>query len=258
MKLKDKVAIITGGSKGIGFGCAQVFVEQGCRVAIASRGAEAGREAAEKLNALREPDSALFVATDVTDEKAIASLIDTTIQRWGRLDCVVNNAGWHPPATPIEEISLDDFNHLLQLNLASAFLSCKYALPHLVETKGNIINMSSAVAEVGQPLAAAYVSTKAGLIGLTRALAIDFAPKQVRINAVCPAGVMTPLMQDWAETQYDKEAALADVDSWHLLGRMATSEEIGKVCAFLASDEASFITGQAIFPEGGALLGYRR
>lgn len=258
MKLKDKVAIITGGSKGIGFGCAKIFIKHGCQVVIASRDVVSGKEAEEKLNALAEQDRALFVPTDVTDEKAIASLIDATIDRWGRLDCIVNNAGWHPPATPIEETSLEDYERLLRLNLTSTFLGCKYALPRLVETKGCIINMSSAVAEVGQPLASAYVSTKAGQIGLTRALAIDFAPKQVRVNAVCPAGVMTPLMQDWAETQYDKEAALADVDSWHLLGRMATSEEIGEVCAFLASDEASFITGQAIFPDGGALLGYRR
>ena len=111
---------------------------------------------------------------------------------------------------------------------------------------------------IGQAAAPAYVTTKAGQIGLTRALALDLAPEQVRVNAVCPAGVLTPLMREWADSQYDPRAALAMVDSWHPLGRMATVEEIGEVCAFLASDEAAFVTGQVICPDGGAALGYRR
>ena len=118
--------------------------------------------------------------------------------------------------------------------------------------------MSSEVGMIGQVAAAGYVSSKAGQIGLTKALALDLAPESVRVNAVCPAGVMTPLMQEWADTQYDPKAALAMVDRWHPLGRMATIEEIGEVCAFLASEEASFVTGQAICPDGGAPLGYRR
>jgi NAD(P)-dependent dehydrogenase (short-subunit alcohol dehydrogenase family) len=117
--------------------------------------------------------------------------------------------------------------------------------------------MSSEVALIGQGMAPSYVSTKAGQLGLSRALALDLAPDGVRVNAVCPAGVMTPLMREWADTEYDPEAALKMVDSWHPLGRMATIEEMGEVCAFLASDEASFITGQTICPDGGAMLGYR-
>ena len=118
--------------------------------------------------------------------------------------------------------------------------------------------MSSEVGLIGQAAAPSYVSTKAGQVGLTKALAVDLAPEGIRVNAVCPAGVMTPLMKEWADTQYDPQAALAMVDSWHLLGRMATIDEIGEVCAFLASEEASFMTGQAICPDGGATLGYRR
>jgi NAD(P)-dependent dehydrogenase (short-subunit alcohol dehydrogenase family) len=116
--------------------------------------------------------------------------------------------------------------------------------------------MSSAVAEIGQAAALGYVTTKAGQIGMTRALALDLAPRGVRVNAVAPAGVMTPLMQEWAESEYDPQAALAMVDRWHPLGRMATIEEIGEVCAFLASDQSSFITGQVIVVDGGAGLGY--
>ena len=186
------------------------------------------------------------------------SLVERAVQRFGRLDCMVNNAGWHPPALTIEQTSVEDFENLLRLNLTSTFMGCKFAVPHLRKTRGTIINMSSEVALIGQAAAPSYVATKAGQIGLTRALALDLAPDGIRVNAVCPAGVMTPLMQEWANTQYDPQAALKMVDSWHPLGRMATIDEIGEVCAFLASSEAAFITGQTICPDGGAPLGYRR
>ena len=256
MKLQGKVATITGGSKGIGFGCAKVFAQHGCTVVLAARGEEDGRAAEREL--LDGGHKALFVRCDVTCEGDMRSLIDTTVERFGRFDCIVNNAGWHPPTMSIDEISVSDFEQLVRWNLTSAFMGCKFAIPHLRETRGSIINMSSEVALIGQGLAVSYVSTKAGQLGLTRALALDLAPEGVRVNAVCPAGVMTPLMREWADTQYDPEAALKMVDTWHPIGRMATIEEIGEVCAFLASDEAAFVTGQTICPDGGAMLGYRR
>ena len=256
MKLSGKVAIITGGSKGIGLGCARVFVRHGAAVVLAARERETGLAAEQELT--DEGHEAMFVSTDVSKPADIQALIDAGVARFGRLDCIVNNAGWHPPAMTIEQVSLEDFESLLRLNLVSTFLGCKLALPHLRKTRGSIINMSSEVALIGQAAAPAYVTTKAGQIGLTRALALDLAPDGIRVNAVCPAGVMTPLMRQWADTQYDPEAALKMVDSWHPIGRMATVAEIGEVCAFLASDEAAFITGQTICPDGGAALGYRR
>ena len=256
MKLQDKVAIITGGSKGIGLGCARVFAKYGCRVVIAARGEEAGRKAVDELTTAGH--TALFIPTDVAVQTDMQALIDTTIERFGRLDCIVNNACWHPPAMTIDETSVEDYEALLRLNLVSTFMGCKFAIPHLRKTKGSIINMSSEVGLIGQAAAPSYVSSKAGQVGLTKALAFDLAPEGIRVNAVCPAGVMTPLMKEWANTQYDPAAALKMVDSWHPIGRMATIEEMGEVCAFLASDEASFVTGQAICPDGGAPLGYRR
>ena len=256
MKLDGKVAVITGGSKGIGLGCARVFGRHGCSVVIASRGTEAGKAAQREL--AEAGYKALFVATDVTSQGDMESLLEKTVTEFGRLDCVVNNAGWHPPTMTIDETSVDDFENLLRLNLTSTFMGCKFAVPHLRETRGNIINMSSEVGIIGQAAAPSYVSTKAGQIGLTRTLALDLAAEGVRVNAVCPAGVMTPLMEEWANSQYDPKAALAMVDSWHPMGRMATIDEIGEVCAFLASDEAAFMTGQVLCPDGGAALGYRR
>ncbi len=256
MKLQGKVAIITGGSKGIGLGCGRVFAKYGCKVVLAARGEKAGKEAEKEIADLGA--TAWFVSTDVTREADMEAAVTAAVARFGRLDCIVNNAGWHPPAMSIDQTSLADFEQLLRLNLTSTFLGCKLAVPHLRKTRGSIVNMSSEVALIGQAQAPAYVSSKAGQLGLTRALALDLAPDGVRVNAVCPAGVLTPLMREWAESQYDPQAALAMVDSWHPLGRMATIDEIGEVCAFLASDEASFITGQVICPDGGAALGYRR
>jgi len=256
MKLKDKVAIITGGSKGIGLGCARVFARHGCQVVLASRGKDEGKAAEAELT--KAGHTALFIPCDVASKPDMESLVAATVQRFGRLDCMLNNAGWHPPALTIDQTSVEDFEKLLRLNLTSTFMGCKFAVPHLRKTRGSIINMSSEVGLIGQAAAPSYVATKAGQVGLTRALALDLAPEGIRVNAVCPAGVMTPLMQEWANTQYDPQAALKMVDSWHPLGRMATIEEIGEVCAFLASAEASFITGQAICPDGGAPLGYRR
>lgn len=256
MKLADNVAIITGGSKGIGLGCARVFGKHGARVVLAARGPEAGKAAQDELSAAGI--TARFIEADVTSQSAMHALVEATVAEFGRLDCIVNNAGWHPPAMTIDDTSVEDFDMLLRLNLTSTFMGCKFAVPHLRRTRGSIINMSSEVGLIGQAAAPAYVSTKAGQVGLTKALALDLASDGIRVNAVCPAGVMTPLMQEWADTQYDAGAALRMVDTWHPIGRMATIDEIGEVCAFLASPEAAFITGQAICPDGGAALGYRR
>lgn len=256
MKLDGKVTIITGGSKGIGFGCAKVFGSHGCRAVISSRGEKEGLLAEEELRDLGY--DAVFIPCDVKSESQMESLIAKTVDQYGRLDCIVNNAGWHPPAMTITETSVEDYEDILRMNLTSTFMGCKFAVPELIKTKGSIINMSSKVGEIGQAAAPGYVSTKAAQIGLTKALAIDLAPQGVRVNAVAPAGVLTPLMKEWADSEYDPGAALEMVDGWHQLGRMATIEEVGEVCAFLASSEAAFITGQVICPDGGAALGYKQ
>jgi len=249
MKLQDKVAVITGGSKGIGLGCATVFAAHGSKVVIAARGREAGQAVEKQLT--NAGHTALFVPTDVTRQEDMRGLIDETIRQFGRLDCMVNNAGWHPPNMSIDEIGIEDFESLVRQNLTSTFMGCKFAVPHLRKTRGTIINMSSVVAHTGQVGAASYVATKAGQVGLTRALALDLAADGIRVNAVCPGAVMTPLMEEWARSTPDPQASWDEVARSIPLGRMATIEEIGEICAFLASDEASYITGQTIYASGG-------
>lgn len=254
-KLENKVVFITGASKGIGLGCALSCLKHGARVATFSLSADDIHAQVEQAGFAA--DSLLAMEGDVRDAVALEGSITRAVEHFGQLDGLVNNAGWHPPAMSIEETSLEDFEGLIRLNLTSAFLGCKYAIPHLKKTRGAIVTMSSEVGLIGQGDAVSYVTTKAAQLGMTKALALDFAPFGVRVNAICPAGVMTPLMREWADSQYDPVQALATVDAWHPLGRMATIGEMGEVCAFLLSAEASFMTGQTICPDGGAALGYR-
>jgi len=254
-KLDDKVVLITGASKGIGFGCALSVLRHGGKVAALALDMDQAHSEYEKAGYSFGKD-VLPITCDVRDAKALEAAFAQALGHFGKLDGLINNAGWHPPAMTIEETSLEDFESLLKLNLTSTFLCCKLAIPHLKKNGGAIVIMSSEVALIGQGSAPAYVASKAGQLGLTRALALDLAHLKVRVNAVCPAGVMTPLMNEWAATQYDPAAVLKAVDAWHPMGRMATIDEMGEVCSFLLSSEASFMTGQVICPDGGASLGY--
>lgn len=255
VRFAGRVVIITGGSKGIGAGCARVFCSEGGQVVICARSEANGRSLADELTTTNA-GTCTFVRADVTHPEDIRAVIEQTVRRYGRLDCLINNAGWHPPAADVSDISIQDFEALVRLNLTSTFAGCKYALPHLERTKGTIINMASMVGLLGQAQAAHYCATKAGQIGLTKALAVDYAPRGVRVNAVCPAGVDTPMLHEWADTLPNPMAAVRQVHQIHKLGRMATPEEIGRVCLFLATEDSSFIVGQAIHVEGGASLDY--
>ena len=256
MKLDNKAAIVTGAAKGIGLGCAKILAGHGCAVAIADCDREGGEAAAKDL--ADQGRDVVFVPCDVTVEKDVRDAVEAAVSRFGRLDCIVNNAGWHPPAMTIDEIAVEDFEQIIRLNLTGTFMGCKYATPHLRKTKGSIVIMASQAGLIGQAAAASYAASKAGQVGLTKALALDLAPEGVRVNAICPAGVMTPMLREWASTLSDPRDAIEMVHGLHPIGRMATIEEIGEVCAFLASAEAAFVTGQAIGVDGGAPLGYRK
>lgn len=255
MRYAGKVVVVTGGSKGIGEGCCRVFCREGGLVAILARGVVAGEALAKELNATG-PGKAIYIQCDVGVAEQLHSAIEQTVATFGRLDCIINNAGTHPPATPLEETSLEMMTELLRVNYLSTFAGCKFALPHLRKTKGTIVNISSLVALIGQPESAAYCATKGAQLSLTKALAVELGPDGVRVNCICPGNVDTPLMRDWAATLPDPASALERVSSLQVFGRMGTSEEIGRIALFLATDDSSFLTGQAIEAEGGASLDY--
>jgi NAD(P)-dependent dehydrogenase (short-subunit alcohol dehydrogenase family) len=251
----DKVVLITGGSKGIGAGCARAFVAAGARVVTCARGRETGEALAAELTAAG-PGECHFVPCDVTQPADIDRVVDWTAERFGRLDCLINNAGWHPPHKPIDEFTIEEFESLFRWNLLSYFVACKRALPHLRKVRGSIINMGSLVAATGQQLATTYCATKGGISSFTKALAIEEARHGVRVNAVLPGNILSDMRKKGVAASADPELADRLVDSWQWPGRSGTNEEVGYACLFLASDWASYITGIELIISGGSELGY--
>jgi NAD(P)-dependent dehydrogenase (short-subunit alcohol dehydrogenase family) len=257
MRYDGKVAIVTGGTKGIGAGCVRVFVEEGgATVVFCSRNEPEGRAFEDEANRTG-PGRAVFVRADVSRVEEIRHLIDTTVERFGRIDCLINNAGWHPPHKAIDDFSIAEFRSQLDLNLVSYFAACKFALPHLRKVKGNIINMSSLVGSMGQAGATTYVATKGAITAFTKALAVDEAASDVRVNSVSPGNIHTPLWQEAIDAAPDPVRCREDGDAAQLLGRMGTIEETGRLCLYLAAD-ATFTTGVDHIISGGAELGYGR
>jgi NAD(P)-dependent dehydrogenase (short-subunit alcohol dehydrogenase family) len=256
VRYKDKVTIITGGTKGIGEGCVRVFVEAGAKVVFCARNEQQGHGLAAEVNK-QGPGEAVFVKCDVSKVAEIENLVDFAVKKYGRLDCLINNAGWHPPHKTIDEFTYQDFRDLFELNVVSIFAACQRALPHLRKTKGNIINMSSLVGAMGQPGAVTYVATKGAITAMTKALAIDEAVHDVRVNSVSPGNIYTPLWQEAIDASADPTKTRADGDAAQLMGRMGTIEETGRLCLFLAA-EATFTTGVDHIQSGGAELSYGR
>ena len=260
LRYADKVVIITGGSSGIGKACAHEFVQAGARVVICCNNEDEGTAVATDLQTLARAQGAgdaAFVFCDVRQTDDIRKLIERTVARYGRIDCLINNAGWHPPHKPIDEFSVEEFRALLNLNLVSVFTACKFALPHLRRTQGNIINMASLVAQLGQHHATTYVATKGAITAFTKALAVDEAAQGVRVNSVSPGNIYTPLWQAAIDAASDPQRCRAEGEAAQLLGRMGAAEEVGRLCLFIAA-EATFTTGVDHIISGGAELGYGR
>jgi NAD(P)-dependent dehydrogenase (short-subunit alcohol dehydrogenase family) len=254
----DKVAIITGGSRGIGKGCAEQFVKAGAKVVICCNNKDEGAAAAADLSEIARTQGsgeAQFIFCDVTRTEDVRNLIETSIAHYGKLDCLINNAGWHPPHKPIDDFSVQEFRDLLELNLVSIFTASKFALPYLRQTKGNIINMSSLVASIGQLHATTYVATKGAITAFTKALAVDEAPNGVRVNSVSPGNILTPLWQEAIDAAPDPRQYRAEGEAAQLIGRMGSVEEVARLCLFIAA-EATFTTGVDHIISGGAELGY--
>eukprot|EP00049_Salpingoeca_infusionum_P023878 m.14290 g.14290 ORF g.14290 m.14290 type:complete len:276 (-) comp6190_c0_seq2:242-1069(-) len=258
LRYQDKVTIVTGGSKGIGLGCVKVFAKAGSHVVFCGRNEEIGRQVEQDINSKGFHGHVKFVRCDVSSTDDLDQLLGEAIATHGHLDCLINNAGYHPDHLPIDDFSLQDAKDLMDLNFFSYFYLCKKALPYLRETKGNIINLSSLVGIQGQLRATTYCATKGAITSFSKALAVEEAKNGVRVNIVSPGNIWTPMWKSACpEEQTALQNAFADGCKQQVMGRFGTMEESGKLCLFLAA-EATFTTGVDHILSGGSELGYGR
>ena len=253
-EMKGKVAVITGANTGIGFGCAKVFSEAGMNVVMAARRKEKGEAAAAELNAAGKGECTFFQC-DVSDPDQVKALIDFAVEKYGRLDTMVNNAGYNPIHMDACDMSIESYQRVLATNLMGEFYGCKFAIPHLRKTKGSIINMSSILSKVGQEQTAGYSSTKGGINSMTQTIAIEEPRHGVRVNAICPGHIMTEIVYKEMERVADPEAYLDRCNHYSWLGRGGQPEEVGTAALFLASSWASYITGVTLNVSGGMEFG---
>jgi NAD(P)-dependent dehydrogenase (short-subunit alcohol dehydrogenase family) len=247
-QFEGKVAVITGGSSGIGRATALAFAAEGARVAIGARRAAESEETIRLIEA--QGGEAIFVQTDVTRADQIQKLMDTAVSRWQRLDLAFNNAGiGGTPFVPTPDYSEQVWDDVIDINLKGVFLSMKYEIPHMLKSGGGaIVNMSSVAGLIGGPIGIAYYASKHGVIGATKAAALEYAKKGIRVNAVCPAVIRTPMSE--AVFSSDQEASVLAV---HPMGRFGTTEEVADAVVFLCSSHASYITGHALPVDAGLL-----
>lgn len=256
MRYENKTVIVTGGSQGIGLGITKTFVRNGANVVFCDLPFKADQATQTATELSKEgPGRCEFVACDMSQEDQIKSLIDYTVKTFDGIDCLVNNAGIHPPHFPIDNFSSSDFQKVLNVNVMGYFLSSKFALPYLRKSQGSIINNCSLVAHIAQVEAVTYISSKGAVDAMTRALALDEAKYNVRVNSFSPGNVLTPLWEQAANASPDYDKAIQEGKDAQPLGRFGTCEEVGLVCLFLAAD-ATFCTGIDIKFTGGAELGY--
>ncbi|HEY7476062.1 MAG TPA: SDR family NAD(P)-dependent oxidoreductase [Vicinamibacterales bacterium] len=250
-----RTVLITGAAKGIGLATAQQFAKAGAAVALVDRDRQGVADAAADIE--QQGGRCVAIAADVSNPADVARAVERSVSSFGSLDVLVNNAGIHF-ARAIDEYTDEEWDRVFAVNLKGPYHVVRAALPALRQSKGTIVFVASMTALVGQDRGAAYVASKGALVSLTKALAIELAPDGIRVNCVCPAGVDTPLMREWAATLPNPAEVLRGQAAMHLTNRLASADEIASTILFLASPAASFITGITLPVEGGATLGYRR
>ncbi len=247
-KLAGKVALVTGGASGIGRAVVDAYVKEGAKVAIVDLSEESGNRAVEELRG--RGGEAMFVRADVSKPEDNERMVRETVERFGALHVACNNAGIGGEANPIADMSVEGWQKIIGINLSSVFYALKYEIPAMLSAGGgSIVNMASILGAVGWPTSAGYVAAKHGVVGLTKTAALEYAAKGVRVNAIGPGFIHTPLI---AALEEDK-AANDMLVAMHPVGRLGEPEEIASLALFLASDEASFIHGAYLPVDGGFL-----
>jgi NAD(P)-dependent dehydrogenase (short-subunit alcohol dehydrogenase family) len=254
MRLKDKVAVITGAGSGMGKRAAEMFAEEGAKVAVLELNETAGRQVAETI--VQKGGEAAFFPCDVTDEASVKLAVEGAYKRFGRLDVLYNNAGIMPEADhSVIDTSAQVWDQVMAVNVRGIFLTCKYTIPKMIEQgKGSIINIASFVALVGCSVPQdAYTASKGAVISLTKSLAIQFRPKGIRSNVICPGPIETPLMTEWLlKNDEARRVRLSRQPS----GRFGRPEDIVHCAIYLASDESDWTNGSVITIDGGITSNY--
>jgi len=254
MRLADKVTIITGAGGGMGRVAAQMFAKEGAKIVVAEYGEAAGKETVDLIRA--GGGEASFVKVDVSKEADAKAMVDHAVATYGRLDCLYNNAGVMPEADhSVIDTEVDVWDQVMAVNVRGVFLGCKYAIPAMeVGGGGSIVNIASFVALLGCSVPQdAYTASKGAVLSLTRSLAVQFGPKGIRSNAICPGPVETPLLMDWlVKDEAAKQLRLARNPT----GRFGKPEEIVYMAMYLASDESRWTNGASLVVDGGITVNY--
>jgi len=238
MSFEGKVAVVTGGASGIGLAVCQALAAKGAKVVVADFNAEAGEKVADEIGGT-------FFKVDVTDCHQVKAMVDFAVEKFGKLDYAVNNAGIGGPQDAITNIDEADYEHLIAVNQHSVFYGMKYEIPEILKTKGAVVNVSSILGLVAAPLAVCYVAAKHAVAGMTKAAAVFYAAQGIRINSVHPGYIDTPLLAGLPHEVIDP------IVGAHPLGRLGTAEEVASVVLFLLSDEASNVIGSQYLVDGG-------
>ncbi len=249
-ELDGKVAIVTGAGSGIGRATALLFAAEGANVLIADISEEGGKKTEKMISQKFGTERSSFTKTDVSREDEVKNLIDSAAERFGKLDVLFSNAGIYE-WTAVEDTPTEIWDRIIAVNLRGAFLGTKYAVPHLKKTRGVIVNTSSSLGVAGALESAAYSASKHGVIGLTKASALDLAPYHIRVNCICPGSIDTSMQaREFGRTK-DPEKTRKAYDKIYPMGRIGKPEEVAELVLFLATDRSSFITGTPFLIDGG-------
>jgi NAD(P)-dependent dehydrogenase (short-subunit alcohol dehydrogenase family) len=248
MKLKDRSVVITGSGSGIGRACAIAFARAGASVVVADIDLKAAEITAQQIRA--DHGDAFAFQVDVSQPESVTALVHKTIQKYSKINSLVNNAAVQVNKT-VSDTTFEEWNRQMSVNVGGVFLCSKMFLPHLKDSQGNIVNMSSVNGFFVEPSCAGYCATKAAIIGLTKAMAIDHGHEGIRVNCICPGYIDAGLAEGYFQSQPDPARARVDAGKLHALWRIGKPEEVAQVAIFLASDDASFVTGSSYVVDGG-------